>query len=212
MRPSLVEDYKNITYRSLARSVLSSFLLENKKLPFIVAMDSTILHFKPWSQIVFNPHVKGGWKTILERYYESDAYKTLNNAVAGDAMLSKYATIHFLNTLFKKSEEELKKISSSKRDLGNPVEALMKVADTQVSPQINKAIQAISSALTKEAEEVRKDIEAIESFSHLGVPVAQMLEKPDEFREKARNRIIVYLVKFLQRLRREAPSPKYAKT
>ncbi|MEM1510565.1 MAG: hypothetical protein QW096_11935 [Thermofilaceae archaeon] len=213
MKPALIEDYSNTTYRALARSVLSNFLLENKKLPFLVALDSSIIHFKPWTQIVFNPHVKGGWKTILERYYVTDAYKTLNSAVAGDPMLSKYVTIHFLNTLFKKSEEQLKQIKPklSEKDELDPVGSLLRQLDTQVSPQTNKVIQAIASALAEEAEEIRKDIEAIESFSRVGVPVAQLLEKPDEFRERARNRIIIHLVKFLQRLKREAPNLKQTK-
>ncbi|MEM4592451.1 MAG: hypothetical protein QW196_03535 [Sulfolobales archaeon] len=214
MKPALVEDYSNPVYRALARSVLSSFLLENKKLPFIVAMDSSIIHFKPWSQIVFNPSSKSAWKTILERYYESDAYRKLNSAVAGDPMLAKYATVHFLNTLFKKSKEQLKQLKQqelSEKEKKDPVGALMKLVETQQSPEANKAVQAIVSALEKEAEEVLQDIEAIESFSHLGVPVANLLEKPDEFREKARNKIIVYLVKFLQRLKREAPNLKQTK-
>lgn len=177
-------------------------------------MDSSIIHFKPWSSIVFNPHVKGGWKAILERYHESDAYKALNNAVAGDAMLSKYATVHFLNALFKKSEEQLKQVTGvSWKDMQDPVGSLLQLLlDTQVAPQkANKVVQAIASALEREAEEIRKDIEAAESFSHIGVPIATLLEKPDEFRQKARNRIVVNLVKFLQRLRREAPSLKQAK-
>jgi len=214
MKPALVEDYNNVTYKALARSVLSNFLLENKKLPFTIAMDSSIIHFKPWSQIVFNPHSKSAWKTILERYYETDAYKKLNTAVAGDPMLSKYATVHFLNALFKKAKEQLKQLKQSqlsKKDKEDPVGSLLNLIDTQVSPEANKAVQAVVSALEEEAEEVLQDIEAIESFSHLGVPVANLLEKPDEFREKARNRIIIYLVKFLQKLRREAPNLKQAK-
>ncbi|MEM1830519.1 MAG: hypothetical protein QXJ97_03185 [Desulfurococcaceae archaeon] len=211
MKPALIEDYNNVTYKALARSVLSNFLLENKKLPFYVAMDSSIIHFKPWSQVVFNPSVKSAWKTILERYYESDSYKKLNSAVAGDPMLAKYATIHFLNALFKKAKEQLKQLKKSqlsKKDKEDPVGSLLNLIDTQVSPEANKAVQAIVSALEEEAEEVLQDIEAIESFSHIGVPVANLLEKPDEFREKARNKIIIYLVKFLQRLKREAPNLK----
>jgi len=217
MKPALVEDYSNTTYRALARSVLSNFLLENKKLPFVVAMDSSIVHFKPWSQIVFNPSAKSAWKFILERYYESESYKKLNSVVAGDPMLAKYATVHFLNTLFKKSKEQLKQLKQqqqqelSEKEKKDPLGSLMELIDKQPSPEVNKAIRAVVSALEKEAEEVLQDIEAIESFSHLGVPVANLLEKPDEFREKARNRIIIYLVKFLQKLRREAPNLKQAK-
>ncbi len=217
MEPALVEDYKNPTYRALTRSVLTNFLLENKKLPFLVAFDSTIIHYKPWSQIVFNPRAKSAWKTILERYYETDAYRILNNAVAGDPLLSKYAAIYFLNSLFKKSKEELKRVKPDTKPKSNrdPVGDLISWIDTAVSQnQYNQAhniINAVTKALEEEAKEIKKDIEAIESFSHVGVPVAKLLEKPDEFREKARNRIIVHLVRFLQKVRREAPNLKQTK-
>jgi uncharacterized protein with von Willebrand factor type A (vWA) domain len=217
MKGCLVEDYKNPVYRSLARGVLSNFLLENKKLPLAVALDSSIVHYKPWSQIVFNPHIREGWKTILENYYNTDNYKNLNNAIAGDSLLSKYATIHFLNTLFKKSEEELKKEKPqlSEEDKQNPIEGLINFIDTQVSKgnsyKAQNIIQKINQEMENEAKEILQDVQAIESFSHVGIPVANLLEKPDEFREKARNKIIVHLVKFLQKLRREAPSLKQAK-
>ena len=213
MKPALVEDYSNPVFKALARSVLSSFLLENKRLPFAVVLDSSIVHFKPWSQLVFNPRVRSVWRIILEDYYETDAYRRLNSAVAGDPMLSKYATIHFLNTLFKRSEDLLmrfKESGLSEKEKEDPVGSLLDLVDTQVSQESGKVVQAVVSALEEEAGEILEDIEVVESFSHLGIPVAQMLEKPDEFREKARNRIIIYLVKFLQKLRREAPNLKQA--
>ena len=209
----LVEDYKNPVFRSQARAVLSNFLLCNKRLPFFVALDSSIIHLKPWSSIVFNPRVKGGWKAVLERYYETDAYKILNQAVAGDPLLSKYATIQFLNTLFKRAQSEaltLKAVSDSAKD--NPVQALLQALDTQVSPaEASKVCRRLAEALEAEAKEVLKDLEAVESFSHIGVPVAQLLEKPDEFRDKARNKIVLHLVKFLRQLKREASTPRITK-
>jgi len=215
MKGCLIEDYKNPVYRSLARGVLSNFLLQNKKIPLAVALDSSIIHYKPWSQIVFNPHIQKGWKVILENYYNTDNYRILNNAISGDPMLSKYATIHFLNSLFKKSEEELKeKPQLNEEDKQNPIGSLMNYIDTQVSKgnyKAQKIIQRINQFLESEAKEILQDIQTIESFTHVGIPVANLLEKPDEFREKARNKIIVHLVKFLQKLRREAPSLKQAK-
>ncbi|MEM3964443.1 MAG: hypothetical protein QW584_01805 [Thermofilaceae archaeon] len=212
MKPALIEDYRNPTYRALARSVLSSLLLENKRVPFVVAMDSSIVHFKPWSSIVFNPNVKSAWRIILERYYSTDAYRRLNSVVAGDPLLAKYATIHFLNTLFKKSLEQVKQLkqSLSEKDEREPVDTLLRMLTTQPSPQINRALRAVVDALEKEAVETMKDIETIESFSHIGVPVADLLEKPEEFREKARNRIIVNLVRFIRKFRREAPNLRQA--
>ncbi|MEM4727976.1 MAG: hypothetical protein QXD04_06970, partial [Candidatus Bathyarchaeia archaeon] len=81
---ALIEDYKNPAYRAGARAILSNFLLENKKLPMPVSLDTYIVHLKRWSEVVFNPRAKGGWKAILERYYETDSYKALNEAVHGD--------------------------------------------------------------------------------------------------------------------------------
>jgi uncharacterized protein with von Willebrand factor type A (vWA) domain len=216
MKGALVEDYGNNTFRSLARGVLSNFLLENKRLPFFVSIDSSIIHYKPWPQIVFNPQAKGGWKAILERYWSSEPYRLLNNAVAGDPLLSKYATVNFLNALFKKSEEEQKRREDKdRRGREDPVGALMSLIDRMVqqsNPSADRIVTSVCKALEEEAEETLRDIEAAESFTHIGVPVAELLERPDEFREKARNKIIVYLVKFLQRLRREAPSLKSAKS
>ncbi|MEM2512721.1 MAG: hypothetical protein QXU81_00150 [Candidatus Bathyarchaeia archaeon] len=215
MKPALVEDYGNATYRSLARSVISNFLLENKRIPFVAAMDSTIIHYKPWSQIVFNPKVESTWKSILEKYYLTDEYKALNSAVAGDPMLSRYATIHFLNTLLKRGEEQLKRVKPdlTEKDEQNPVQALIELLDTQVSnQQTEQAIQALVSSLQQEAEEIQKDVEAIEVFSHVGIPVANFLEKPDEFRMKARNKIIINFVRFLRKLKHEAQSLKQTKS
>ena len=222
MKPVLVEDYNNPIYRALTRSVLTNFLLENKKLPFPVAFDSTLIHYKPWSQIVFNPRAKSAWKTILEKYYESDAYKVLNNAVAGDPLLSKYATIHFLNTLSKKTKRIMRKLNpdntytdnkekSEEGTINSLLENIDKLVSQKQYSQASGIINELAAALEDEAKEVLKDIETIESFTHIGIPIANMLEKPDEFREKARNKIIAHLVRFLQKLRREAPSLKQTK-
>jgi uncharacterized protein with von Willebrand factor type A (vWA) domain len=210
---ALVEDYGNPTYRGLARGILSSFLLENRRLPFFVSLDAAIIHYKPWSQIVFSPQAKGGWRAILERYWSSEPYRLLNNAVAGDPLLSKYATINFLNALLKKEQEMREDRDGRGRE--DPVGALMGRIDRMMqhgSPSADRLVVALSRALEEEAEETLRDIEAAESFTHVGIPVAELLERPDEFREKARNRIIVYLVKFLRKLRREAPGPRSARS
>jgi len=209
----LIEDYRSPIYRAQARAVLSNFLLQNKRLPFFVGLDGSIIHLKPWSSIVFNPRAKGAWKAVLERYYETDAYKALNNAVAGDPMLSKYATIQWLNTLFKKANSEAEKLRMPQKDKDqSQVQAFLEALDTTVSPaEASKIAIRLAEALEAEAREIQRDLEAVESFSHVGIPVAEMLEKPDEFRKKARNEVIVHLVRFLRRLRREASSPKQAK-
>jgi len=214
MKPALLEDYRNPTYRALARSVLTNITLRNKRIPFPVVMDALILHFKPWTQIVFNPKVKEGWKEILESYYQSDEYKALNESVAGDPLLSKYATIHFLNKLFDRTRYELPRLKKpTPKDYDSPIDVVLnKLDDPAVPGDIRSSvIRSIVDSLKSEAEEIRKDLEVAESFSHLGIPVVSLLENPDDFREKARNRIIVHLVNFLQKLRGEVPSLKQAR-
>lgn len=215
----LVEDYKSLTYRSLARGVLSNFLLQNKKIPLALALDSSIIHFKKWTEIIFNPHMRTSWKYILENYYNTDAYKKLNEIVSGDELLSKYATIQFLNSLYKKAQEETKRLpETSQQKIQNSekqVEDFFDELDTQVSrgntTNANKIIQEFVDELENEAKEILQDIQTANSFSHLGIPIASFLEKPDEFRMKARNKIIIHLVKFLQKLKREAPNIKQTK-
>jgi uncharacterized protein with von Willebrand factor type A (vWA) domain len=112
--------------------------------------------------------------------------------------------------LFKKAKEEaekeeIKKRGKSKNDLEVLSDAIENLA-TKNPQKAERIVKEIVSSLEKEAWEILKDLEAIESFTHVGVPVAQLLEKPEEFREKARNHIIVNLVRFLRKLRKEAPS------
>jgi hypothetical protein len=213
---ALFEDYKDPAYRAGARAILSNFLLENKRRPTPVALDTYIVHLKHWPQIVFNPRVRGGWKAILSRYHSTDAYRGLNEAINGDPLLAKYSSIHFLNTLLKKAEEEVEKeADSEKLEAGDPVSALEAVLDQkrdQGQSEAQKIVEEVVSALEEEAREIRRDIEAVETFSHIGIPVAELLEKPEEFRLRARNRIIVHLVRFLRRLGRESSGAKQAKT
>jgi len=214
----LLEDYSNSVYRSLARSVIENFLLQHKKFPFYIPLDASILHIKPWTTIVINPRdTKKAWKTIVQRYYDSDAYKILNNAVKGDPLLAKYAAIQWLNSLFKKIESESKLLPPQPQGQSPPmppgdVQAFLNALDTQVSPsQASKIIARIVSELEREAREILSDIEALETFSHLGMPYAELLDKPDEFRAKARNTIVVHLVRFLRKVRRDAPLLSVAK-
>jgi len=186
-------------------------------------MDSYIVHLKPWTQIVFNPRVKGGWKAMLEKYYTTTSYKTLNTAIGGDPLLAKYATVHFLNTLFKKSEEEAKKKGAGKPETekaegepADPVEALIHTVELLErqgnTAEAQRIIRAVAAELAETAAEVREDINAAEGFSHIGVPVAEFLEKPEKFREIARNAIIINLVSFVRGLQRKSLSFKQART
>jgi len=219
VRGALIEDYMSPVYRSLARAILSNFLLEDKRIPFFVAMDAGIVHYKRWTEIVFNSHVREGWRLVLERYYFTDAYRTLNEVVAGDPLLAKYAAIHFLNTLFKKSEEEARKRDlkggkKGKRVKGGSIDLLMEYMTEKLEKDpagAEKVAVEVARELEKEAREVMEDLEVAQGFTHMGVPVAELLDRPDRFREMARNRIVVSFVRLYDRFRREASLPRQAR-
>ncbi|MGC9069226.1 MAG: vWA domain-containing protein, partial [Thermoprotei archaeon] len=216
MRPALNEDYSNPFYKAMASSVLENILLKNKKIPIIAVMDSAIIHYKPWTEIVFNPKINDGWKAILEQYYFSDEYKALNEVVAKDPLLSKYATIHFLNKLFEESQKIMNNInikqvqpspSSSRQQEDSQIQQMVEYINRNGN-SAKDVVKVVVRELRSEASKIMKDIEIANGFSHLGVPVAEFLENPDEFRRIAQNDIIVNLIKIYHRLMREAPSLK----
>lgn len=181
---TLIEDYNNLGYKTGARSVLSGQgLKDGAKVPYNFAMDTFIMHNKAWSSVVFNPASKSAWKSVLEDYYTSDEYKTLNEQTRGDPLMSKYATANFLNTFV--SEEK-----RQERNPGNPGKGL-----DGMTP---KELQTISQALKNQAKETRDQLGIAQGFSHLGIPIQQFLDRPDEFREIAKNRIVVQLVRMLK--------------
>jgi hypothetical protein len=266
-RGVLIEDYDDPVYHTIAHGVRSSFQKEAEKLPFFVFLDSSIVHFKPWYQIAFDPKAKNGWRAILEKYWQSEPYRKLNDVVSGDPLLAKYATINFLEALFKgaadaqaqkgesggnhswinlyQREDEsssynfterdymprniiisLASMRDGKKDREKAIAFLNNLIDCQLpddehpgllsklfgrskqkpSPGVwpEESISTICKSLEWEAQLTLKDVEAVESFSRAGIPIVKLLEKPDEFRRKVRNTIVVQFVDLFHRLSRES--------
>jgi hypothetical protein len=268
-RGVLIEDYDDPVYQAIAHGVRSSFQNEAEKLPFFVFLDSSIVHFKPWYQIAFDPKARNGWRAILEKYWQSEPYRKLNDVVSGDPLLAKYATINFLEALFKgaadaqaqkgesgenhswinyyryEDEDEsrlydfskgylmnrfiiipLGGMREAKKDREKAIAFLTNLIDRQLpdnkqlgllsklfdrskqkpSPGVRpeESINAICKSLEWAAQLTLKDVEAAESFSRAGIPIAKLLEKPDEFRRKVRNTIVVQFVDLFHRLSRES--------
>lgn len=213
-RGCLLEDYSNPALRMLTRQVIKTLSLFDKevavKVPFPFAFDALTLHYKYWTSIVFNPNAKTAWRTILEKYYGSDEYKQLNNAVHGNELLAKYATVNFIRSLIK-SLNELSSATSTNRF--KSIEDLVRAIDSQkLTPREAAAsIELIVRNAINEAKETLSDIQVAVSFSHFGAPVAALLDEPDKFRQIARNRIVVHLVRFLNKLRSDAPGARFTK-
>lgn len=203
MRGVLIEDYNNPLYKSLAHGVVSHFMLQDKRLPFYAVMDATILHFKHWTTIVFNPRVASAWKTLLESYYTSDIYRRLNETTAGEPLFAKYATISFLNSLLNTAYEVVKHV---KLQTTNPIEEVINYVQQNPS-----TLRKIVDKVMFDMIEVLNHIETAKGFSHFGVPVAELMKDIDKFREAMSNRIVVSLLFVLRKMRREAQQLRHAK-
>jgi hypothetical protein len=266
-RGVLIEDYDDPVYHAIAHGVRSSFQKEVEKLPFFVFLDSSIVHFKPWYQIAFDPKARNGWRAILEKYWQSEPYRKLNDVVSGDPLLAKYATINFLEALFKGAADaqaqkgesgenhswanfyqrevesssynfvemypmrgniiiSLASMRDAKKGREKAIAFLTDLIDRQLpdnkqpglfsklfdrsklkpSPGVwpEESISTICKSLEWEAQLTLNDIVAAESFSRAGIPIVELLEKPDEFRRKMRNTIVVQFVDLFHRLSRES--------
>ena len=181
---ALVENYDNPDFRTGARSVISGIGLKNDaRVPFNLALDSYVMHDKGWPDIVFNPASRSAWKPVLEDYYTSDEYRTLNEQTRGDGLMAKYATTNFLNTFVSEKKEQ-------GNQSGNPGQDLDKMTAQQ--------LKGISQALKDQAKETNDEIGVAQGFTHLGIPIQQFLDKPDEFRNLAKDRVVVQLVRMLR--------------
>jgi uncharacterized protein with von Willebrand factor type A (vWA) domain len=211
MQGVLIEDYRNPVYRTLARDVLGNFLLKNKKIAFPAILDSAIVHYKHWPTIVVNPKAKSAWKRIVEKYIGSDEFKALNEAVHGDPLLAKYATIRFLNRFTEQYEKFKKEIRESHEEKQGQKEEPIFADASNLSSEAKRAVNFMISALIAEAKETLEDIRIAKSFSHIGIPMLSFLEEPDRFRDTMRNRIVVNFLKILKRVQEEAPSTRQAR-
>lgn len=191
---TFLDDYN--FYKPFARAIRNHFMVRDVKIPNEFILDATLLHYKRWSSIVFNPKAKSPWKRILQNYYDSEEYKVLNEKVSGDPLLAKYATICFLN----KFVESLRDYSYGKITPENLT------TNTLQTPKDGEILKAVSMELRKEAEKIMEDVEKIESinnimqagkghgFTNEGIPVLN-LDNPDEVRRALSNRILVSFIK-----------------
>ncbi|MEM5823018.1 MAG: hypothetical protein QXH34_08150 [Ignisphaera sp.] len=203
------EDYD--FYRPIAKSIKEHIMLEGFKSPINFIIDAAILHYKDWTSIIFNPKSKSPWKRILQRYYNTDEYKRLNEKVNGDPLLAKYATIRFLRSLTYLSD-----IHFYTRDLNK---------FSQESSEVNEKEKRIASGLAYEAMEILEEVETLKGlveisswsrglfgkgYANEGVPILR-LDDPEAIRLTVSKKIIVNFVKLCRQYRKLAESGSVAR-
>lgn len=215
MKGVFVENYRNPTLRNLAVSVEEHLSLMNVKVPLYVILDSIILHVKPWHSVIIDPRASGAWLEVVKRYWSSNEYRTLNEVTAGDPLLARHAAIKFIEALVKQSKREEKRMEESGRSGNSEVVgrvakakeehgdvAALLVAAGVYGVEARDVVNSTVKALRDAARAAKEELEAALLFSHYGVPVARMLEKPDTLRQLMASKMVVEFVRFLSLLRR----------
>ena len=211
-RRTFLDDYDNLAYRTATHDLSTRYLAEQSGVKTVMrdmVTDSFIMHYKDWQNIVFNPNAGGSWSKVLEKYYETDEFKKLNENVSSQPLFSKLATFNFLKKTFEsarnRSRQSLapKEAEDVQQNPGNFFNYLDQQGNgnpgRQAQKQIEEAIAAISRSAEEAAEETNGMAMTMNAFSHIGIPLLEFGDA-DDIRRMASNRIIVSMAKILKKL------------
>jgi len=191
LRGALIEDYENPEVLSLTRAVHNNFPLANKNVASAAIFDAVAMHYKHWSSIVFNPKSKAPWTRIYREYWKSDEYKALNEAVHGEPLLAKYATVAFLNKLMNVASRAVD-LTMQNQSLSAEVERKVVNELINEAAKISEDVSALK-ALTTISVSMAPGVGG--GFSHEGIPFLDFLENPNELRKRLHNRFVISLVR-----------------
>ncbi len=75
--------------------------------------DSFLLHYKPWTDLVFDPISNNSWKSILEGEYQNPEFQSLNEKISRNSSLAMMATRNFLDAIVGTAQKQQNSIPSS---------------------------------------------------------------------------------------------------
>ena len=170
-------------------------------------MDTFIMHYKNWQNIVFNPYSQNSWKSTLEHYYSADNYKALNSKVSRDPRLAKLASMNFLSKITEGIQSRGNNVlgNNAPQDLqdnpGGFFDALdqLQAKQGQNCQAAQQAAAMFQSAADEATDESLQMAEMANGFTHAGISMA-CLDDIDKMREMLSNRLVVSLLSSLRKL------------
>lgn len=200
---TFLENYE--LYKPISLSILKS---SKAVFPLQFVQDLVIMHMKPWSSLLFNPKAKTPWKKLLQKYYLSEEYKKLNEVIAGDPLLAKYAVISILTKISQR--EEVRAIVNQTLSHG-PGQSAQASSDQKISAiakemrgESNKIVEDIETL--KDLQQTMKSVRSTHGYSNEGIPLLSFLEKPEEMRRVLSNKILVSFVRLYKSYKQMATS------
>ena len=227
-----IKDYDDHALRTTAFDITDTY--RNKEVDGALigrefATDSYIMHSEEWKNLMFNPKSTSVWKDTLQQYYETDEYRKLNDNVAGDGMLSKLATLGYIdkvvgvaqqysqtNQNFQQTPPQQGQQGQSGQqpgqqpgqqgngqqqiDLSQFFNQLNQVQNNPNQKNLAASVQRSLAQAGQQAAEESAQLAAVAvGFSHYGLPILKFGD-PDDIRSTLSNKVIVALLRVLKKL------------
>ena len=107
---SFIDDYKNPAVRSSTFDLSEHYGGQEVEISSHFLMDSFLMHFKPWQELVFNPLTTNTWKSILEKEFADDKYKALNTKTSRNPLMAQLAARNLIDGVVKVAKKSMKAI------------------------------------------------------------------------------------------------------
>jgi len=186
----------------LSATISNQLKMFNIKAPKFVIQDAVLLHSSPWNVLIFNPNEKSSWRRVLEKYWMSESYRMLNEVICCEPLLAKYAAIQFIMSLVRKSINIKNNLQLDEKFRDNQemtdIEKVINYATSlqkMDSPTASRIVEELYYDIEKNAQQTLSEVPIVRSFSHAGIPIARLLENPEEFRENISKKIVIDFAK-----------------
>jgi hypothetical protein len=205
-------DYSSQALRASTYDIMQNFEKKDVRLDHNMALDSHLMNHKHWPSLVFNPNTRSSWQSVLRGYYESDEYKRMNEKVHATPLLAKMATMNFLDSIIK-SVDNSNNQPQQQGGQNNNVQAFFSQLNQMPQAQCQQIVQGIVSSASSQASSTAEMADAMEGFSHMGIPLERY--DFDQVREILGNKIAINMMKIFRKMvslpmgkNLTAPSPR----
>ena len=211
-------DYSSQALRASTYDIMQNFEKKDVRLDHNMALDSHLMNHKHWPSLVFNPNTRSSWQSVLRGYYESDEYKRMNEKVHATPLLAKMATMNFLDSIIKSvdnsnNQPQQQGNNQGSQNAGNNVQAFFSQLNQMPQAQSQQIVQGIVSSASSQASSTAEMADAMEGFSHMGIPLERY--DFDQVREILGNKIAINMMKIFRKMvslpmgkNLTAPSPR----
>lgn len=103
--------YKDPSLRAATRDMTEHYTENKVEMSSHFLMDATLMFYEDWQSLPLNPNANNTWKDIVEREYETDAFKNLNKKTSHNKILAEVAARNMVDAIIKESKKAQKALT-----------------------------------------------------------------------------------------------------